>query len=84
MKVYLIVVKLWFEYIHVLQVEFMAEDELIYIIPNVRMDTLHMICVSVLCLSFKFIVCFCIVKDCFAIVACYFLLTSIIDHQNVC
>ena len=30
-----------------LQVEFMAEDESINIVPNVRMDTLHMICVGV-------------------------------------
>lgn len=30
------------------QVEFMAEDESINIVPNVRMDTLHMICVGVI------------------------------------
>lgn len=30
---------------HIVQVEFLAEDEMINIIPNVRMATLHMICV---------------------------------------
>ena len=35
------------------QVEFLAEDEMINVIPNVRMATLHMICVCAISNCFR-------------------------------